>query len=159
MCNASLKCKGSIKLLFFVFSNTAMKNSYQYDQIIVDTILKQLPEIKAIYRYGSAGTIYEREESDIDIAVLAGKELTFEEISKVSAALMEVTSREIDLLDLTRLPVTLKVQIVLQGSRLYSANRLDSESYETYVLSDYVRLNEERQGVLKDISQSGQIYG
>jgi predicted nucleotidyltransferase len=115
--------------------------------------------VEAIYRYGSAGTIYEREESDIDIALLADKKITFKEISNLSVALMEATGRDIDLHDMRSLPVTLKVQIVIQGRRLYSSNRLAAESYDTYVLSDYVRLNEERQGILKEITQSGQIYG
>ena len=136
-----------------------MTRSYKYDDEIVNITLKELPNVKAIYRYGSAGTIYERDDSDIDIALLAEKKITFKDISNLSTDLMLATGQDIDLHDMRSLPVTLKVQIVLQGRRLYSSNRLDAENYDTYVLSDYVRLNEERQGILKDITQSGKIYG
>ena len=41
------------------------------DEMIVDRILKALPEVWAIYRFGSAGTPFEHTGSDIDLAILS----------------------------------------------------------------------------------------
>ena len=136
-----------------------MTEKYHLDPLIVKTIIAELPDVQAIYRYGSAGSIYERQDSDIDIAILAGHIVPFQEITKLTATLMDLTGRDIDLHDLQKLPVTLRVQIVLQGKRIYCMDRVAAETYDSHTLSDYVRLNEERRLILKDIQQREQIYG
>ena len=45
-------------------------NSLPIDATIVAALQAGLPGLHAVYRYGSAGGIYERVESDIDLAVL-----------------------------------------------------------------------------------------
>lgn len=137
----------------------AMAEKYSLDPLIIKTVIAELPEVQAIYRYGSAGSIYERQDSDIDIAILSSHVVPFQEIVKLAATLMDLTGRDIDLHDLRKLPVTLRVQIVIQGKRIYCTDRVAAEIYDTYTLSDYVRLNEERQLILKDIQQREQIYG
>lgn len=137
----------------------AMTEKYYLDSLIVKTILAKFPDVQAIYRYGSAGSVYERQDSDIDIAILASHIVPFQEITELVATLMSLTGRDIDFHDLRKLPVTLRVQIVLQGTRIYSVDRVAAESYDSHTLSEYVRLNEERRLILKDIQQREQIYG
>jgi len=137
----------------------AMSEKYPLDSLIISTIVDEIADVQAIYRYGSAGTIYERQDSDIDIAVLAERVVPFQKMMKLSIRLQEVTKRDIDLNDMQKLPVTLKVQIILQGKRLYCQDQVAAEFYDTHILSDYVRLNEERQYILKDIQQRERIYG
>jgi len=72
---------------------------------------------------------------------------------------MAATGRDIDFYDMKKYPVTLRVQIVLEGNRIYSKDLIAAETYDTHVLSDYVRLNEERRLILKDVQQREQIYG
>lgn len=136
-----------------------MTDKYYIDPLMIETIIAKLPDVQAIYRYGSAGSIYERPDSDIDIAILASRIVTFQEITELVSTLMNLTGRDIDLHDLRKLPVTLRVQIVLQGTRIYCVDRVAAETYDTHTLSDYVRLNEERNLILKDIQQREQIYG
>ncbi len=136
-----------------------MAMKYHLDPLIKKTILAKLPDVQAIYRYGSGGSMYERKDSDIDIAILANQILSFQETTELAAILTGLTGRDIDLHDMRNLPVTLRVQIVLQGTRLYCAEPVVAESYESHTLSDYVRLNEERRLILKDIQQREQIYG
>jgi predicted nucleotidyltransferase len=136
-----------------------MKEKYPLDPLIIKTIVAELPDVQAIYRYGSAGSIYERPDSDIDIAILASQTVPFQLITKLVERLMELTGRDIDLHDMQKLPVTLRVQIVLQGKRIYCMDRVAAETYDSHTLSDYVRLNEERQFILQDIQQREQIYG
>ncbi len=136
-----------------------MKNIYPLDPIIIKTINTELADVQAIYRYGSAGSIYERQDSDIDIAILASCVVPFQEMMKLTESLVSITERDVDIHDMQKLPVTLRVQIVLQGTRIYCKDHAVSEAYDSNTLSDYVRLNEERQYILKDIQQREQIYG
>ena len=136
-----------------------MTEKYSLDPLIVKTIKELLPDVQAIYRYGSSGSIYEREDSDIDIAILASHVVSFQESLKLSSRLMGLTGRDIDLHDLKKLPVTLRVQIVLEGTRIYCEDQVAAEFYDSQTLSEYVRLNEERHLILKDIQHREQIYG
>ena len=136
-----------------------MKEVYPLDPLIIKTIIAELPDVLAIYRYGSAGSKYERPDSDIDIAILANHIVPFQKMTELAATLMDVTERDIDISDLQKLPVTLRVQIVLQGERIFCEDQVAAETYDTHTLSDYVRLNEERRYILKDIQQRERIYG
>jgi len=136
-----------------------MNKAYPMDPLIIKEILAKLPDVQAIYRYGSAGCVYERQDSDIDIAVLLNRTVSFQEITELSLSLMRLTGRDIDLHNMKELPVTLRVQIVLQGVRIYCKDKVAAEAYDSYTLSDYVRLNEERRFILEDIKQREQIYG
>lgn len=133
--------------------------SHPFDDRIVATLLASLPDLQAVYRYGSAGGAYERENSDIDLALLAGHPLTLAEKLQLAGKLSRLAGRDVDLNDLRSLPVTLRVQIVMEGVRLYAANIPAAEEYDSRTLSDYVRLNEERRGILDDIRRRGSIHG
>ncbi len=136
-----------------------MKEEYPLDPLIIKTIIAELPDVQAIYRYGSAGSKYERPDSDIDIAILANRIVPFQEMTKLAVTLMDLTGRDVDLNEMRKLPVTLRVQIILQGVRVFCKDQVAAETYDSHTLSDYVRLNEERQYILKDIQQREQIYG
>ena len=129
------------------------------DRAIVTVLRNTLPGLQAVYRYGSAGGIYERPESDIDVAVLTDVPLDFAVQSRIRAELECVSDREVDLNDMRRLPVTLRVQIVTGGVRLYAASLPATEEYDSRVLSDYAQLNESRKAILDDIRARGSIYG
>ncbi len=129
------------------------------DAVIVETLLALLPDVQAAYRYGSAGSEYERTDSDIDIAVMADHPLDFPLLLKVSSELARLTGHEIDLNDMRRLPVTLRVQIVTNGVRLFARDPAKADEYDSHVLSEYAYLNEARKGILDDVRARGNIYG
>jgi predicted nucleotidyltransferase len=129
------------------------------DEEIVSTLNAELPGLQAVYRYGSAGGVYERAGSDIDLAVLAEAPLDFTKQCRLAGELARLTGRDIDLNDMRRLPVTLRVQIVTGGQRLFAANLAAAEEYDSRVLSDYAYLNEARRGILDDVRARGSIHG
>lgn len=133
--------------------------SLAIDAAIIAVLRAALPDLQAAYRYGSAGGSYERADSDIDLAVLADRPLAFDELSRLTVELMRLTGREVDLNDLRRLPVTLRVQIVAGGCRLFAADLGAADEYAARTLSDYARLNEERRDILDDVRRRGSIYG
>ena len=130
-----------------------------HDTAIVALLQRDVPGLCAVYRYGSAGGPHERLDSDIDIALLAEMPLPFGERQKLAIKLAELTHRDVDLNDMLTLPLTLRVQIVMNGVRLYARDHVAAEYYDTHTLSDYVRLNEERAGIMADVRARGSIYG
>lgn len=118
-----------------------------------------LPGLQAVYRYGSAGSLHERPESDIDLAVLTTAPVDRRVLPDLAAALALLTGRDVDLNDMRRLPVTLRVQIVTGGNRLFAAERAGAEEYDSRVLSDYAHLNEARRGIIADVRARGRIHG
>lgn len=139
--------------------SSIVPNSHSNDAAIVAALQAGLPGLRAVYRYGSAGGDFERADSDIDLAVLADQRLSLDELSRLSVDLMRLTGREVDLNDLHRLPVTLRVQIVVDGCRLFAADIGAADEYAARTLSDYARLNEERREILADVRRRGSIYG
>ncbi|MEW6683037.1 MAG: nucleotidyltransferase domain-containing protein [Nitrospirota bacterium] len=118
-----------------------------------------LPDVVAIYRYGSAGTQHERPDSDVDLAVLPARPLTFDTMLKLSGALSDVAGRQVDLVDLLKAPTILRAQIVAYGERLYCADERAGSVFEDYVFSSYARFNEERRALVADILARGSVYG
>jgi predicted nucleotidyltransferase len=137
----------------------ANQAALQVDALIVALLRESLPGLCAVYRYGSAGSCYERPDSDIDLAVLLDLPLDSSRQNQLATELALLTGRDIDLNDMRRLPVTLRVQIVTQGIRLFAAHHGAAEEYDSRVLSDYAYLNEVRRGILEDVRARGTIYG
>lgn len=133
--------------------------AHPLDERIVAVLRSALPDLQAVYRYGSAGGPFERADSDIDLAILAQHPLSSAKKLELMESLRALTHRDIDLNDLRALPVTVRLQIVLHGVRLFAANEQAAEEYDSRTLSDYVRLNEERREILDEIRTRGSIHG
>ncbi|MBI3523378.1 MAG: nucleotidyltransferase domain-containing protein [Betaproteobacteria bacterium] len=139
--------------------SSIVPQSLPIDAAIIAALQAGLPDLRVAYRYGSAGGAYQRADSDIDLAVLTDRRLGFDELSRLRVELMRLTGRDVDLNDLRQLPVTLRVQIVADGCRLFAANIGAADEYAARTLADYARLNEERKGILEDVWRRGSIYG
>lgn len=130
----------------------------QYTEIIA-AITASLPDVAAIYRFGSCGTAYERNDSDIDLAILSRGLVDSVATWDLSQDLAVRLGRQVDLVDLASASTVLQAQIVSTGERLFCADPVYCDSYEAYVLSAYARLNEERKDILKEIVSRGSVYG
>ena len=126
--------------------------------MIVTHILKAVPDVLAIYRFGSAGTLFERSDSDIDLAVLVSNPLDNLARWELAQSLAISLNKDVDLVNLQRASTVLRHQIVGHGQRIYCADRFTAEEFESRALSDYVRLNESRRQILRDIQKRRKIY-
>lgn len=127
-------------------------------EMIINRILKTIPQVWAIYRFGSAGTPFERPDSDIDLAILAPNPLDNLARWELAQSLAISLNKDVDLVDLQRASTVLRQQIVSHGQCIYCANRFTTEEFESRTLSDYVRLNESRQQILLDIQKRRKIH-
>lgn len=116
-------------------------------------------DLTAIYLFGSWGTEFETKESDIDIAILLATKVSQKEVWEFGQDLAVKMKQNVDLLELKNASTVMRMQIVSEGKRIYCGNRRASEQYEDYVFSSYVRLNEERKGIIEDIQKRGNVYG
>jgi predicted nucleotidyltransferase len=128
------------------------------NSIIIAQILQVMPEVWAIYRFGSAGTPFERSDSDIDLAILASERVDNLARWALAQDLAQRLRRDVDLVDLQSASTVLRHQVLHHGQRIYCADRFAAEEFASRALSDYVRLNEARRDILQDIQARGRIH-
>jgi predicted nucleotidyltransferase len=129
------------------------------DSQLTDVIVTSVPDLIGIWLYGSVAKGVDTTESDLDIAVLAQKSLTFETRLSLTAALERQTNRDVDVVDLSTAPAVLRKEVIANGRRIHCADEHTCEIFEDFVFADYARLNEERAGILEDVFQRGSIHG
>lgn len=125
----------------------------------VEEIQIALPDVVAIYRFGTWGTAHRRQDSDMDLAMLPARPLDAVSVWELGQELARVVSRDVDLIDLLSASTVMRAQIIAHGQRLYCANESACAGFEDLAFSAYARLNEERAGILTDIAERGRIHG
>lgn len=125
---------------------------------ITETIGAQVPDLIAIYQFGSAGTPAMRTESDVDLAFLADMAMDPVATWDLAQRIARDIGRDVDLIDLRRASTVMAAQIVTTATRLLCNDEARCDAFEAYALSDYARLNEERRDILNDIRTRGRIH-
>jgi len=126
---------------------------------IVAHLRSALPDVVAVYRFGTWGTVAERADSDLDLAVLVPQRLPAARSWEIAQQLAPLAGCHVDLVDLRAASTVMAAQVVSQGERLYCSDERQCTEYEDYTYSAYARLNEERRDILRDIRERGSVYG
>jgi len=126
---------------------------------VIDLILAELPDVEAIYVFGSRARNDARADSDVDLAVLARSPIDaiarFDLQERIAARLHCAA----DLVDLRAASTVMRVQVLEHGIVLYERNAGQRQAFEATALSAYARLNEERRGIIDDIHRRGRVHG
>jgi len=125
----------------------------------IECITGSLPEVLAIYLFGSAISGQMHANSDVDMAVYAEQKFDRLGLWHVSRKLADIVGRDVDLVDLHAASSVMRMQVISGGERLFCADGMACEQFEDIVFSEYARLNEERSGILADIRKRGSVYG
>ena len=136
--------------------NHKEKNSLEK---LVPKIVRQFPNLLAIYIHGSRAQGQASQDSDLDLALLASNELPARQLWETAQQLASRLGMEVDLLDLRQASTVMQMQVIPRGQRLYCQDETACGAFEDLVFSMYARLNEERAGILQDIAQRGSIHG
>lgn len=128
-------------------------------KIILDTLQRAIPDLRAIYLFGSHARGDATPQSDVDIAVLTDRPLEPMERYDIAQALAAAINREVDLLDLRAASTVARIQVLGSGQCLYRSDEQEVGAFEDFAFSDYARLNEERAGILSDVREWGTIHG
>jgi len=118
-----------------------------------------IPDVVAIYLFGSFERGDQHAESDVDVAVLGPVSLGPTKVFDVAQQLAAVVHRDVDLLDLRSAATVMRMQVVSTGRCVYRCDEMKLQAFEMLVYSSYARLNEERREILKDIAARGSVYG
>ncbi|CAH0343876.1 nucleotidyltransferase domain-containing protein [Bacillus sp. CECT 9360] len=109
--------------------------------------------------FGSYAKNSTHKDSDIDVAFYSEeRSLTTYEIFQLAQELADILKVEVDLIDLRTASTVFQAQIYTTGTIIYSANDLLLKNLQMTALSMYAKLNEERETILKKITESGSIY-
>ena len=127
------------------------------DGSLVRDILAAIPDVLAIYAFGSRVEGEEHAESDLDLAVLVAGYADPVRLWMLSGDLAEKVGCEVDVLDMRAASTIMQHQILMTGRRLW-ARQPNADLFECYVLSEKTALDEARAGLLADIRERGKIY-
>ncbi len=115
--------------------------------------------INSVYLFGSIVSDRLTKNSDIDVAImLTSGDLSFHEQMSISQELSAVTGKEIDLIDLSRVSVILRNQVLRKGELIFCRdrrllNQFIVQSNQEYI--DFKRIRKPIEESLKKVS----IYG
>jgi uncharacterized protein len=129
------------------------------DSSLIAYIRKAVPNLTALYRFGSTERGTARPDSDVDLAILSSKALSELDRFELAEELAIQLHRDVDLLDLRSASTVMRMQVLSNGTCLTTEDEQARREFEMYAYSDYARLNEERREIVKGISQSGRVYG
>lgn len=125
---------------------------------IIDVLLSDVPDIIGIYIFGSMGTSFEKESSDVDIAILLKTQLSSETRWSIAQKMAIILNRDVDLIDLLQATTVFSFQIISTGRRIYCNDKYACDFFEMLTYSRYLRLNEERKEIIDAIKKRGQIF-
>ena len=129
---------------------TAAPNQAQ----MIATLQAALPNLLAIYLFGSHAQGNAGPDSDIDIAVLVAGKLDPLQLWELAQEI----GPNLDILDLRTASTVMQYQIITTGLRLWTKNA-QAAIFESTILSDKTELDTARAPLLADIQREGTIYG
>lgn len=125
---------------------------------MIHHLQSRLPNLLAVYAFGSRISGTARPDSDLDLAILVAGRADPVELFNMAGELADISRYPVDLLDLRAASTVMQYQIITTGQRWWAADG-QAALYETFILSEKTRLNEARAGLLADIKQRGSVYG
>jgi predicted nucleotidyltransferase len=129
------------------------------ERVIVDDIRAAVPDVIAVYLFGSSAQGSAHSGSDTDIAVLVPQALPPEVRFDLQERLAARIGGDVDLVDLGSASPVMAVQVLGGGRLLHDGDTSARGLFEDRALSAYARLNEERRGILQRIRDEGTVYG
>lgn len=129
------------------------------DTATVRTVCAALPDVQAIYHFGSTATGSDGPDSDIDLAILGPYPLDPLVRFDLQEQLASALRRSVDLVDLRAASPVMAMQVLATGRLLHDAAPEARGLFEDRAFGSYARLNEERRGILQRVAAEGTVYG
>lgn len=94
--------------------------------------------ILSVWIIGSYGTEYQREESDIDFAILLNSDIKLMDEMKISCDISDTIEFEnVDIVNLRKAPITLQFKTLKEGRQIYEKDFIKVSDYMEYVFNRY----------------------
>ena len=123
------------------------------DERIVRVILNYYPDIQAVYLFGSFDTDDERDDSDVDIALLfhpcAAHAIGSLAMSDLRFGLEAELNKTVDIVNLRLASTVFQKEVVTSGRLIFQGDTYAVDEFEMLVFSFYQKLNEERAEIIR----------
>lgn len=120
---------------------------------------QRIPGLAGTYLFGSQSGGNARADSDVDLAVFAGRPLPRAQVVQLTLELGGLLRRDVDLVDMACASTILQFQIVAEG-RLVDAPEPDAAAlFELRIMREYQDLKARRAAIEADIVERGRVYG
>jgi predicted nucleotidyltransferase len=129
------------------------------EQRLIDRIVATVPELIAIYRFGSTVRGAVHSGSDVDLAILARHALDATRRYDLAQELAVLLAREVDVVDLRAASTVMRMQVLSAGRCVFCSDEPARRHFEMLAYADYARLNEERRDILRRVRDEGRVYG
>jgi predicted nucleotidyltransferase len=127
-------------------------------QMIIEILKQKIPELQALYLFGSQHDGTATSNSDVDIAYLSKRSLCALERWELSQYLASRLLHDVDLIELSSTNTVFRYQILSGSERIYGKG-YEVENFETLAYSFYLRFKEERQPIIDEIMKNKSIFG
>jgi predicted nucleotidyltransferase len=117
-----------------------------------------LPDVLAIYLFGSYASGAFEAHSDLDVAVLLTSKADPVSLWRLSGELADIAGIPVDLVDLGAASTVFQHQVLTKGQCLWARNS-SVGLFEAFVLSEKTSLDAARAGLLEDIQKEGMVHG
>lgn len=117
-----------------------------------------MKDLRAVYLFGSRADGASTAESDLDLAVLSSRPLGPLARFDVQEALAVALGADVDLVDLAAASTVMCAEVLRSGIVVLDFAPSERAAWEVRTLSAYALLNEERAGILADISARGRVH-
>ena len=119
-------------------------------QIVINTLQKEIKELKLITLFGSVVTPYfQQNKSDIDIAFLATQKIDNIQRWEIQEKLASRLNSDIDLVDLNNSNDVLRFEVISKGKNIFIKPSMELEHTLDSIFFNYIKLNEDRAEIME----------
>jgi predicted nucleotidyltransferase len=123
-----------------------------------DEILAALPDVVAIYVFGSAASGGLGPDSDLDLAVLGPRPYDGRQLYDLGRSIEVMSGLDIDLVDLITAPTLLKYEVITGGRQLHCADPDVALEFEGRCLTEYGDYKYRVEPLLEAVRETGRAY-
>lgn len=127
-------------------------------EAVLKVLKAGIPNLLAVYAFGSCISGTAGPQSDLDLAVLTPTYADPVNLWELSGDLADVVGRPVDLLDLRAASTVMQYQVITTGECWWIKDNR-AKFYEVAILSEKTDFDTARAGLLQDIQKRGKVYG
>ena len=125
---------------------------------LIQTVQQRVPNLLALYAFGSRSQGTAGPTSDLDLALLVAGYAEPLALWALAGDLADLASCPVDLLDLRAASTVMQYQVITTGQRWWQRDA-QAALFEAAVLSEKTALDTARAGLLADIQTRGTVHG
>ncbi|MBI5346703.1 MAG: nucleotidyltransferase domain-containing protein [Chlamydiae bacterium] len=118
-------------------------------------LITQEFKVYAIYLFGSFASNTQRQDSDLDLAILSDEKIDKIKLWELAQKIAVKIQRDVDLIDLKNASTVFQFQIFNEGKLIFCTDQIKLDFFINTTDALYLDLNEWRKEMIEDIKKSG----